>query len=110
MSSDSESLMDLSIDTNDGADVMFKFPSAQRPKGGFIKNIEMASEAFDDIFGGGELTPPTTSSERDSIGSSIKRKDLVTFILYYNFINYYQLISFLWGQKVNLNNNTVSSR
>lgn len=81
MSSDSESLMDLSIDTNDGADVMFKFPSAQRPKGGFIKNIEMASEAFDDIFGGGELTPPTTSSERDSIGSSIKRKDLVTFIL-----------------------------
>lgn len=77
MSSDSESLMDLSIDTNDGADVMFKFPSAQRPKGGFIKNIEMASEAFDDIFGGGELTPPTTSSERDSIGSSIKRKDLI---------------------------------
>jgi len=77
MSSDSESLMDMSLDTNDGADVIFKFPSAQRPMGGFIKNIEMASEAFDDIFGGGELTPPTTSSERDSIGSSIKRKDLV---------------------------------
>ncbi|XP_025411987.1 UHRF1-binding protein 1-like isoform X4 [Sipha flava] len=77
MSSDSESLMDLSLDTNDGADVIFKFPSAHRPKGGFTKNIEIASEAFDDIFGGGELTPPTTSSERDSIGSSIKRKDLV---------------------------------
>lgn len=78
MSSDSESLMDMSLDTNDGADVMFKFPSSQRPKSGFTKNIELASEAFDDIFGGGgELTPPTTSSERDSIGSSIKRKDLV---------------------------------
>lgn len=77
MSSDSESLMDMSLDTNDGADVMFKFPSAQKPKSGFTKNIELASEAFDDIFGGGELTPPTTSSERDSIGSSIKRKDLV---------------------------------
>lgn len=77
MSSDSESLLDLSLDTNDGADVMFKFPSIQKPKGGLMKNIEMASEAFDDIFGGGELTPPTTSSERDSIGSSIKRKDLV---------------------------------
>lgn len=80
MSSDSESLMDLSLDTNDGADVMFKFPSAQKPKSGFMKNIEMASEAFDDIFGGGELTPPTTSSERDSVGSSMKRKDLVQII------------------------------
>jgi len=87
MSSDSESLMDMSLDTNDGADVIFKFPSAQRPTVGFIKNIEMASEAFDDIFGGGELTPPTTSSERDSIGSSIKRKDLVKkniFKVYFN--------------------------
>lgn len=77
MSSDSESLMDLSLDTTDGADVMFKFPSSQRPKTGYMKNVEVASEAFDDIYGGGELTPPTTSSERDSIGSSIKRKDLV---------------------------------
>lgn len=80
MSSDSESLIDLSLDTNDGADVIFKFHSAHKPTSGFIKNIEMASEAFDDIFGGGELTPPTTSSERDSIGSSIKRKDLVKMI------------------------------
>lgn len=79
MSSDSESLMDMSLDTNDGADVIFKFPSTQKPKSGYSKNIEMASEAFDDIFGGGELTPPTTSSERDSIGSSMKRKDLVNF-------------------------------
>lgn len=77
MSSDSESLMDMSLDTNDGADVMFKFPSDQKPKSRFNKNIEIASEAFDNIFGGGELTPPTTSSERDSIGSCIKRKDLV---------------------------------
>lgn len=85
MSSDSESLMDMSLDTNDGADVIFKFPSAHRPTSGFIKNIEMASEAFDDIFGGGELTPPTTSSERDSIGSSIKRKDLVKMIFIVSF-------------------------
>lgn len=77
MSSDSESLMDLSLDTNDGADVIFKFPSSHIQKGGYIKNIELASEAFDDICGGGELTPPTTSSERDSIRSSMKRKDLV---------------------------------
>lgn len=82
MSSDSESLMDISLDTNDGADVMFKFPSDQKPKGRFNKNIEIASEAFDDIFGGGELTPPTTSSERDSIGSCIKRKDLVKLLFF----------------------------
>ncbi|XP_050442148.1 UHRF1-binding protein 1-like [Adelges cooleyi] len=77
VSSDSESLLDMSLDTADGADVIFRFPSAQRPKIGHTKNIEVASEAFNDIGGGGELTPPTTSSERDSIGSVIKRKDLI---------------------------------
>lgn len=98
MSSDSESLMDLSLDTNDGADVMFKFPSARKPKSGFTKNVEMASEAFDDIFGGGELTPPTTSSERDSIGSCIKRKDLVNInhIMYLIELELYKNVFFLF--------------
>ncbi|XP_050520734.1 UHRF1-binding protein 1-like [Daktulosphaira vitifoliae] len=78
LSSDSESLLDLSLDTVYGADVIFRFPSSQKSKSGISKNIEFAAEAFDDIGGGGELTPPTTSSERDSIGSSIKRKDLIS--------------------------------